>query len=126
MDNVDNFARRVKLSDSISIQKPVRKKRNLSAEKKYQILEEIKAHPDKKGEILRREGLYRSDLLRYEEAAKEGAIKELRNSVPGRKKVKEVPLEEHEKIKAELERKEKALADLTVEHMILKKKVNGE
>jgi len=62
----------------------------------------------------------------YEEAAKEGAIKELRNSVPGRKKVKEVPLKEYEKIKAELERKEKALADLTVEHMILEKKVNGE
>jgi len=35
-------------------------------------------------------------------------------------------LEEYEKLKAELARKEKALADLTVEHMVLKKKVNGE
>ncbi|MCK5319615.1 MAG: hypothetical protein KAJ55_17010 [Anaerolineales bacterium] len=114
------------MSDLENKQHPVRKRRMLSAEKKYQILEEIKANPEKKGEILRREGLYSSDLLRYEEAAREGAIKELKNSVPGRKKTKEVPIEEYERIKAELERKEKALADLTVEHMILKKKVNGE
>ena len=110
------------MSDLENKHHQVRKRRMLSAEKKFQILEETKAHPDKKGEILRREGLYLSDMLRYEKAAREGAIKELRNSVPGRKKVKEVPLEEHEKIKTELERKEKALADLTVEHMILKKK----
>jgi len=114
------------LSDLLKTPKPVRKRRKLSAEKKYQILEEIKANPEKKGEILRREGLYSSDLLRYEESAREGAIKELKNSVPGRKKTKEVPIEEYERIKAELDRKEKALADLTVEHMILKKKVNGE
>ncbi len=114
------------MSDLENTQHPVRKRRMLSAEKKYQILEEIKAHPDKKGEILRREGLYGSDLLRYENVAKEGAIKELRTLVPGKKRIREVPLEEYEKVKAELARKEKALADLTVEHMVLKKKVNGE
>ena len=114
------------MSDLLQTTKPVRKRRKLSAEKKYQILEEIKANPEKKGEILRREGLYSSDLMRYENAAKEGAIKELRILVPGKKRIREVPLEEHEKVKAELAIKEKALADLTVEHMILKKKVNGE
>jgi len=114
------------LPDLLKTPKPVRKRRKLSAEKKYQILEEIKVNPEKKGEILRREGLYSSDLLRYENAAKEGAIKELRTLVPGKKRIREVPLEEHEKVKAELAIKEKALADLTVEHMILKKKVNGE
>jgi transposase-like protein len=106
--------------------KSIRRKKKLSAEKKYQIVEEIKAHPDKKAEILRREGLYRSDLARYEATAREGAIKELRKQVPGRKKIQEVPIEEHERVKAELEKKEKALVDLTVEFMVLKKKVDGE
>ena len=63
------------MSDLSKTPQPVRKRRNLSAEKKYQILVEIKANPEKKGEILRCEGLYSSDLLRYENAAKEGTIK---------------------------------------------------
>lgn len=105
--------------------KPRRKRRKLSAEKKYQILEEIKANPGKVAEILRREGLYRSDITRFENTAKTGAIKALKEMAPGRKKVKEPPLEEYEILKKELEQKEKALADLSVDFMILKKKVNG-
>ncbi len=43
-------------------QHPPRKRRHLSGEKKYLVLEEVKAHPERKGEILRREGLFQADL----------------------------------------------------------------
>ena len=115
------------MTENNSKQQPVRKRRHLTAEKKYQMLHEIQAHPEKKAEILRREGLYGSDLSRFEEIAREGALKALKNSKPGkRRKDYDVPMEEHERLKAELARKEKALADLTVDFTVLKKKVNGE
>jgi transposase-like protein len=109
---------------SIALSDSPRKKRKFSAEKKYQIIEEVKSNPVKKGEILRREGLYRSDLIRFENIAREGAIKALSRSIAGKRKVYEISMEEYERIKIELEQKEKALADLSVEFMILKKKVN--
>ena len=43
-------------------QHPPRKRRHLSGEKKYLVLEEVKAHPEGKGEILWREGLFQADL----------------------------------------------------------------
>jgi hypothetical protein len=103
-----------------------RTRRILSAEKKYQIIEEIKTNHGRQGEILRREGLYRSDISRFENIAKAGAIKALKETTPGRKKEIEVSYEEYEILKKELEKKEKALADLAVDFMILKKKTNGE
>lgn len=103
----------------------VRKRRFLSAEKKYKILEEIRSQPVKTVEILRREGLYRSDLMRFENTAREGAIKALKQMTPGKAKVREVAIEDYEKLKGELEQKEKALADLAVDFMVLKKKTNG-
>ena len=106
--------------------KEVRKRKKLSAEKKYLILKEITANPEKKGEILRREGLYSTDIQRFEEAAHEGALKALKALRPGPKKAMEVPLKEHEALQRDLARKEMALAELSVEFTILKKKVNGE
>ena len=114
-----------RMSDKGTEQGTVRKRRFLSAEKKYQIIEEVRAQPSKSGEILRREGLYRSDIVRFENAAREGAIIALKQMTPGRKKVREVAIEDYEKLKSELEQKEKALADLTVDFMVLKKKTNG-
>jgi transposase len=111
------------MSTNNNEQKTKRTRRILSAEKKYQVIEEIKTNPEKQAEILRREGLYRSDIIRFENTAKAGAIKALREMTPGRKKMKEVPSEEYETLKKELERKEKALADMSVDFMILKKKV---
>ncbi len=58
-------------------------------------------------------------------AAREGALKALKQMVPGKIKVREVAIEDYEKLKSELEQKEKALADLTVDFMVLKKKTNG-
>ena len=103
-----------------------RKRRKLSGEKKYQVLEEIKCHPGKKAEILRREGLYRNDIQRYDEIVRQAGIKALGQMRPGKKRVLEVPLEQHESLKREHDTKEKALAALTVEFLALKKKVNGE
>ena len=61
-----------------------RKRRKLSGEKKYQVLEEIKCHPGNKGEILRREGLYRNDLHRYDEIVRAAGIKALGQMKPGK------------------------------------------
>jgi len=110
------------------MQKPARKRRKLAAEKKYAIIEEVKRNSSSKSEILRREGLYSSDLQRFEDVAREGAIKALEQSHPGRKKKysAEATPEAYEALKSELARKEKALAELATEFTILKKKVNGE
>ncbi len=107
-------------------QKAVRIRRIIPAEKKYAILEELRQSTGNKSEILRREGLYTTDVQRYEEIAREGAIRALGLSRPGRKPSKDVSVAEHESLKKELARKEKALGELAVEFTILKKKVNGE
>ena len=73
--------------------------------------------------MLRREGLYSSDLSRIREQVREGALERLA-AVPGRKK-KMVALEEYEALKKELSEKEHAMADLSVELAILRKKTNG-
>jgi hypothetical protein len=103
-----------------------RKRRKLSGEKKYQVLEELKRNPSKQGEILRREGLYRNELMRYEEIVRNAGIKALGQMHPGKQRQLEVPLEQYESLKREHEIQEKTLAALTVEFMALKKKVNGE
>ena len=103
-----------------------RKRRHLSGEKKYQVLSEVKANPGRKGEILRREGLYQNDLKRYEDISRAASIKALGQMRPGKRRQQEVPVEEHESLKREFTVQEKTLASLTVDFMALKKKVNGE
>jgi len=61
-----------------------------------------------------------------EKTAEYSIMKALKEMTPGKKKNSEVPAEEHEKLKKELEQKEKALADMSVEFLILKKKTDGE
>ena len=99
------------------------KKHKLSAEKKYQIFLEAQRGEKTTGEILRREGLYASDLTRIRKQVQEGAIDRL-SAKPG-KRPKVVSADEHELLKKELEEKERALADLSVELAILRKKTNG-
>lgn len=103
-----------------------RKRRKLSGEKKYQVLEELKRSPGKQGEILRREGLYRNEIQRYEEIVREAGIKALGQMRPGKRRQQEVPLEQYEALQREHGIQEKTLAALTVDFMALKKKVNGE
>lgn len=112
-------------SDIVAQQGP-RKRKHLSGEKKYQVLQEVRSNPGKRGEILRREGLYQNDLKRYDDVAKEASIKALGQMRPGKKRIREVSVEQHETLQREFTIQEKTLAALTVDFMALKKKVNGE
>ena len=100
------------------------KRRFLSAEKKLQIFLETQRGDKPTGEILRREGLYAADLSRIRQQVQEGAITRL-STKPGKQK-SSVSADEYEKLKQELEQKERALADLSVELVILRKKTNGD
>jgi len=109
-----------KKSQSIDEKK---KRRILSPEKKYQIFLESQSGKAPVGEILRREGIYSTDLARIRNQVKEGALDRL-SARPGATK-KNVPLEDYEALKRELEEKERALAEQAVELAILRKKTNG-
>jgi transposase-like protein len=100
-----------------------RKRRYLSPEKKFQIFLESHRGESPVGEILRREGIYSTDLARIREKVKDGALERLADR-PGAKR-KTVAQEEYEALKKELEEKERALAELAVELAILRKKTNG-
>ena len=104
-------------------EKIVGKRRYLSAEKKYQLFLEAEHGGQALGELLRREGLYSSDLARIRDQVKEGALERLR-ARPG-PKLKTVSMEEYSALKQELEAKERAMADLSVELAILRKKTTG-
>ena len=99
------------------------KRRYLPAEKKYQLFIEAERGGQSLGELLRREGLYSSDLARIREQVKEGALERLR-ARPG-PKTQTVSVEEYTALKQELEAKERAMADLSVELAILRKKTTG-
>ena len=100
-----------------------RKRRFLSPEKKYQLFLEAQRGDVAVAEILRREGLYSTDLARIRQKVKEGALERLADR-PGAKK-KTVALQQYETMKQDLEEKERALAELAVEVAILRKKTNG-
>jgi transposase-like protein len=102
---------------------PEKKRRYLSAEKKFQIYLEAQDSGKPVGEILRREGLFSTDLARIRQQVKEGALQRL-GAKPGRQQT-HVDAEAHAALKRELEDKERALADLAVELAILRKKTNG-
>jgi len=103
-----------------------KQKRRLSAEEKWEIYQECEKPGAQIGEVLRKYGLYSSDLQNIRRDVKEGALDRLRMSKPGRKKIASVPFEAHERLRKELEEKEKALAELSVIFTTLKKKVNLE
>lgn len=103
-----------------------KQKRRLTAEEKWQIYQECHQSGAKIGEILRKHGLYSSDLQTIRKAVEEGALERLRQSRPGRKKEETVTVAEFERLRAELEVKEKALAEMSVMFTTLKKKVNLE
>ncbi len=78
------------------------------------------------GEVLRKHGLYSSDLQLIRREIKEAALERLSRSRPGRQKATVVPVEERDQLKRELEEKEKALVELSVMFTTLQKKVNSE
>jgi len=100
-----------------------KKRRFLSPEKKYQIFLEAQRSDVSVAEILRREGLYATDLARIRQQVKQAALERL-SVRPGAKK-KTVAAEQYDALKQDLEEKERALAELAVEVAILRKKTNG-
>ena len=99
------------------------KRRFLSTEKKYQIFLEAQRAEAPVGELLRREGLYSTDLARIQCKVKEGALEHLAKR-PGRSK-KTVSEEEYDALKQELQEKERVMAEMAVELAVLRKKTNG-
>lgn len=100
-----------------------KKRKNLSAPEKWRIFLETTAKDAPIGEILRRNGLYSADLTKIRKQAESGALHEL-----GRKKYSKksqsVSRDEYDKIKTELAAKEKALAQMSEEYLILKKRTD--
>jgi transposase-like protein len=111
------------MSSSNTSEGSSKKRRFLTAEKKFQIYLETQNNDKPVGEILRREGLYSTDLARIRAQVKEGALQRL-STKPGRQQ-EVVSTETYEAIKSELQDKERALADLSVELAILRKKTSG-
>ena len=103
-----------------------RTRKRLSAEERWRIYQLCQQPDAKVGEILRSHGLYSSDLQKIRHAVEEGALESLRQSRPGRRKKISVSKEEHDRLRRELDEKEKALAEMTVLFTTLKKKVNLE
>lgn len=99
------------------------KRRFLSPEKKYQIFLEAQRAEAPVGELLRREGLYSTDLARIQRKVKESALQGLAKR-PGRSK-KTVSEEEYDLLRQELQEKERVMAEMAVELAILRKKTNG-
>jgi len=73
-----------------------KQKRRLSAEEKWQIYRECEQPGAKVGEILRKYGLYSSDLQNIRKMVKEGSLERLSQSKPGRKKVTTVSIKDYE------------------------------
>jgi len=103
--------------------RPQKKRRFLSPEKKFQIYLEAQGNTQPIGEILRREGLFSTDLARIRLQVKEGALTRL--GAKSGAKPAPVNTAAYDALKLELQDKERTLADLSVELSILKKKVNG-
>ena len=101
------------------------KRRFLTAEKKFDLFVESCRSAGRVGEMLRREGLYHTDLARIRSVVEEGALAALRSVRPGKKKKPSVPAEAHEVLLREKEEVEKALASLAMENQALKKAWRG-
>ena len=99
-----------------------RKRRRLTARRKFEIYLETKKEGAKVGEILRREGIHLNDLRAIENQVERGAIGALKMKGPGRGIRMKIDPVEHDQLKRELKEKEKAMSDLMVEHMLLKKR----
>ncbi len=115
----------IEKAKGLSVERSSKRRRFLTAEKKFDLFVESCRSPGRVGEMLRREGLYHTDLARIRAVVEEGALAALRSVRPGRKKKPSVPTEAHEALLREKEEVEKALASLAVENQALKKAWRG-
>jgi transposase len=102
---------------------PVKKRKNLSPEEKYEIFLEASRGDIGVGEVLRKWGIHSSDLKRIRETVKAGALKEF----AGRKSRKPMVSEEEvARVRKEKVRLEQTIIEQSVELSLLKKSVNGD
>jgi transposase-like protein len=115
----------IEKAKALPVERSSKRRRFLSAEKKFDLFVESCRSPGRVGEMLRREGLYRTDLARIRSVVEEGALTALRSARPGRKQKSSVPADIHETLLREKEEIEKALASLAMENQALKKAWRG-
>jgi transposase-like protein len=115
----------IEKAKALPVERSSKRRRFLSAEKKFDLFVESCRSPGRVGEMLRREGLYRTDLARIRSVVEEGALTALRSARPGRKQKSSVPADIHEALLRENEEIEKALASLAMENQALKKAWRG-
>ena len=106
---------------ALPVERSPKHRRILTAEKKFDLFVESCQSPGRLGEMLRREGLYHTDLARIRVVVEEGALAALRSVRPGRNKKPSVSAEAHEALLREKEEVERALASLAMENQALKK-----
>jgi len=100
-----------------------RRRKRLSAQEKWQIFLETSVKDAPVGEILRRYGLYSADLTKIRRQVESAALQELGRNKYARRP-QQVCRQEYEKIKRELAGKEKALAQMSEEYLLLKKRTD--
>jgi len=100
-------------------------KKKLNIDEKWKIYQETSAPGAQVGEILRKHGMYPNELAKIRRQVEDGAKKEMGRNKYLKKQV-DVTYTEHERLKKDLAGKEKALAEMGQEYLILKKKVNLE
>ena len=110
---------------ALPLERSSRRRCFLTAEKKFDLFVESCRSPGRLGEMLRREGLYHTDLARIRSVVEEGALAALRSIRPGKKRKPLVSAEAHEALLREKEEVEKALASLAMENQALKKAWRG-
>jgi hypothetical protein len=115
----------IEKAKGLSVERSSKRRRLLTAEKKFDLFVESCRSPGRIGEMLRREGLYHTDLARIRAVVEEGALSALRSVRPGKKQRPSVPAEAHEALLTEKEEVEKALASLAMENQALKKAWRG-
>lgn len=106
-----------------SVEKSGRKRKKLTAQEKWKVFLETSIKDAPVGEILRRYGVYSSELTKIRRQAESGALKELGSS-RNSKKTQTVPYAQYVKLEAELTAKEKALAQMSEEYLVLKKSLS--
>jgi hypothetical protein len=115
----------IERAKALPLERSSRRRCFLTAEKKFDLFVESCRSPGRIGEMLRREGLYHTDLARIRSVVEEGALAALRSIRPGKKRKPSVSAEAHEALLREKEEVEKALASLAMENQALKKAWRG-
>lgn len=94
-----------------------KKTRHFSVEEKLRILEEARAPGTMVAEVLRRHGIDGTTYYRWEKQAKEG----MRQALNGQPRDRGTKDREIERLRAEVERKSRVIAEVVEENLGLKK-----